>query len=127
MTLIEVLIASLILFMAIGLSASVFRQSALLQNKVLSLVDQSDIKKRLVPKIMFELEQDNISGEIVEEELTFLWVAKLKKVNGYVASYNPEGSSVVGTAGKIEVYQVTVNSSHWRNWSFEYKELLWRP
>lgn len=127
MTLIEVLIASLILFMAIGLSASVFRQSALLQNKVLSLVDQSDIKKRLVPKIMFELEQDKTSGEVLEEALTFSWIAKLEKANSYVASYNPEGSSVIGTAGKIKVYQVTVKSSHWKNWSFEYEELLWRP
>lgn len=122
MTLIEVLIAALILFMAIGLVSSAFQQALMLQRKVVDQKDTVQVTQWIRPVIEFELENGRTRG--VEEYLgtTLSWEASLIEKKQFVDSFG-ESESYVAGRGFVSLYQVSVLQED--SLLLEFKEVLW--
>lgn len=125
LTLIEVLIASVILFMAIGLAASVFQQNLLLQRKVLDKLEQAQFQQIMTRRIFFQLDQGNFSGQEESQDITVNWQTKNEKSSSFVENYNSDTDLSYSGRGKVTVYLITLTSDNWPNWTVEYKESLW--
>lgn len=127
LTLIEVLIASTILFMAIGLAASVFQQNLLLQRKVLDQLEQAQLQQVVSRNILFQLEQKKLSGKEVVNLIEISWEANVEKKAAFIDSYSFDTEKYSSGLGDVTVYVITLSSEHWPGWSVEYKESIWAP
>lgn len=125
LTLIEVLIASVILFMAIGLAASVFQQNLLLQRKVLDKLEQAQFQQIMTRRIFFQLDQGTFSGQEESQGIKASWLAKNEKSSSFVENYNSDTDLSYSGRGKVTVYLITLTSDNWPDWTVEYKESLW--
>lgn len=127
LTLIEVLIASMILFMAIGLAASVFQQNLLLQRKVLNQLEQTQLQQVVTRNVLFQLEQKKLSGKEVVNLVEINWTAEIEKKAAFIDSYSFDTEKYSADLGHVTVYIITLTSDHWPDWSVEYKESIWTP
>lgn len=127
LTLIEVLIASMILFMAIGLAASVFQQNLLLQRKVLNQLEQTQLQQVVTRNVLFQLEQKKLSGKEVVNLVEINWKADVEKKAAFIDSYSFDTEKYSADLGHVTVYIITLTSEHWPDWSVEYKESIWTP
>lgn len=64
LTLIEVLIASVILFMTLGLVASVFQQNLQMQQRAIKHLAAAEYFPSVVSQIRFDLEHAKLEGSI---------------------------------------------------------------
>lgn len=122
LTLIEVLIASMILFMALGLVSSVFQQnlrSQMQANKYL-LATQSYMS--IQAEIRFQLEQGTSEGSIQTPAGPFNWKAELEEQRQELADLSPEAMpGAIG--GSLRLYKITVETEN--QFSFEFKQAVW--
>ncbi len=125
MTLIEVLIASMILFMALGLSASVFKQSSLLQEKVLSQVIQQRTQSAAMPRIKFAIEDGRREGAFNLLEHSLRWRVIESKSSKFVNSYNYEHGELSYGKGQVSLVTIEMKYDKWPNWSVTYNEVVW--
>lgn len=125
LTLIEVLIASMILFMAIGLAASVFQQNLLLQRKVLDKLEQTQLQQVITRRIQFQLEQGNFSGREESRNIMVDWKAEVEKSSSFIENYNSDTDYSYDGRGIVTIYLITLNSSDLPSWELKYKESLW--
>jgi len=127
LTLIEVLIASMILFMAIGLAASVFQQNLLLQRKVLNQLEQTQLQQVVTRNVLFQLEQKKLSGKEIINNIDIYWQAEIEKKSAFIDGYSFESEKYSAELGHVTVYIITLTSEHWPDWSVKYKESIWTP
>ena len=125
MTVIEVLVASLILFMAIGLSASVFRQSSLLQLKLNNQLNVDELRSLVQPLVRFELEQGHTEGAFVLKGKTINWVAEAESNAEFVSGYNPDAPTPLQTYGRVWVYRIDIRYPEKLKPEFSFRELIW--
>lgn len=122
LTLIEVLIASMILFMALGLVSSVFQQnlrSQMQANKYL-LATQSYMS--IQAEIRFNLEQGTSEGTIQTPAGPFTWTAELQEQRQELADLSPE-TAPGAVGGTLRLYNITVVTES--QFSFEFKQAVW--
>lgn len=126
MTLIEVLIASMILFMALGLSASVFRQSALLQEKVIRQVETHRIQSSAMPLVKFALENNQALGTLTVLGKEIEWRVVDKKSSRYVNYFDFEQGEMNYGQGNVSVVTIELTSSDLPSWNTTYDEVIWQ-
>lgn len=119
MTLIEVLIAAIILFMAIGLVSSAFQQSLLLQRKVMGQLDKVELIEISKPMIKFDLNQGKSRGnlDILSEKIE--WQAEVIERKPFAASLNEENESISGF-GYMTLFNVVLKQGDEELLSFKY-------
>lgn len=128
MTLIEVLIASLILFMAIGLTSSVYQQSFLFQGKVLEQIEQQRFLKEAERQILFQLEQGIMNGSVSLGGREAVWRASVSESKRTYHHFNLETQSPVYGKGNVSLLDISyqfVNSNEQEQHS--YQEVIWQP
>ncbi len=128
-TLIEVLIASVILFTALSLSALAvksLRQNSQQADKVI----QSLIPLRpIVLSIQQELRKDapeSASGQGQYLDVNYEWVAETLSFRSPLEQMNPDTGQIERSPDRYRLYQVTLQLEfQGRQSSYTYKELAW--
>lgn len=130
-SLVEVLIASVILFAAVGLAVVAFQssvksvQSAESTAEVLAplpiLLDAIELKLRDVPAQPYQ-EQGNILG------VSYQWLAEPKEFYAPKARFDPDIANFVTYPERFVIYQVRITvSKEGRSRTMQYEKLGWMP
>ena len=122
MTLIEVLIAAIILFMAIGLVSSAFQQSIMLQQRVSKQQERMNLAQWIKPIIEFELGQGKIRGSEFFFEKKVSWEAKKEDKKQFVDSFSDDEGYVAGR-GYVSIYLVDVHYNDTQ--LLQFKKTIW--
>lgn len=129
MTLIEVLIASVILFIAIGAIAGVHR--VLNHYQRLNLVDYAMIlnQSSFFDYISYSLNRNITSGSYKMGQYNVSWTASLNKKSKVIGSYDPELGKDIGFAqsGVISMYDVSYTFINFPGKKFEISQLVTKP
>ncbi|MBG0757091.1 hypothetical protein [Vibrio cidicii] len=126
MTIIEVLVASLILFMAIGLSASIFRQTSLLQIKLAEELNRDEVLSLTIPMIRFELEEQKTQGVLDIKGEQLYWQSHIESDQGFVAGYDPDAQNPIEELGRVIVFRVDIRKAERTEPLLTFRELIWR-
>lgn len=125
MTLIESLVAAVILFMVIGLAAAVFQQSALLQTRVLKQVERQEIVDFTMRNVRFSLEQGRLEGHFPIYGTTVRWSAKPLETLPYITHYDSDEGVNKKGVGQVVQYLVFANVDSDKDWELKYEEIVW--
>lgn len=126
MTIIEVLVASLILFMAIGLSASIFRQTSLLQLKLAEELNADEVISLTIPMVRFELEDQKTQGVLDIKGEQLYWQSHIESEQGFVAGYDPDAQNPIEGLGRVIVFRVDIRKAERTEPLLTFRELIWR-
>ncbi|WP_333796363.1 PulJ/GspJ family protein [Rheinheimera sp.] len=124
LTLIEVLIASVILFMTLGLVATVFQQSLGMQQRAIKHLAAAEQFPSLVSQIRFELEQQKTEGSIELNAQRYQWQATELKRAKELSSVDENGQDYLGNIGMLVLFNVTVTSQNGGT-GFEFRQAIW--
>jgi len=122
MTLIEVLISSVILFMAIGLVSSVFQQSLMLQSRLKKEQFRHEMLYWTKNAVQFELEKGSVGGDVVVDDLKVSYIAEEIAKNAFVDSYSNESEGTVTGRGYMVLYRIQISSE---SLSTSYQQSIW--
>ncbi|MFW1036645.1 PilW family protein [Vibrio parahaemolyticus] len=125
MTLIESLVAAVILFMVIGLAATVFQHSALLQTRVLKQIEKQEIVDFTMRNVRFALEQGQVQGQFQFYGAVVQWSAKAVEELPYITHFDSDEGVNKKGAGKVVQYQVLASVDSIKNWELSYEEVVW--
>jgi Tfp pilus assembly protein PilV len=123
LTLIEVLIASLLLFLSLGVVATVFQQSFMTQAQAEKYMNQLADYQSLLAEIRFQLEQQSLTGEISTPSGAYRWRAVAEKRGQELSSISLENFEASGGAGQLVLYRVEVEFND--AIIFEVKQAVW--
>lgn len=117
LTLIEVLIASLILFMSLAVVSAIFRQNLDTQQKALSYLKHSQHFPNLLAQIRYRLEAGERSGQITLEAQPYTWQATELKQAVAVGVADPETMAVTSDGSRLVMWEIELlenERSIWR-------------
>lgn len=124
LTLIEVLIASIILFMTLGLVAVVFQQNFATQIQagkyITSLADYNSLQAQ----IRFELEQGHVKGSITTANTNYSWEAKKLKQAPELLGFSPETGNAETAIGVLTLFNVIVSNES--ALTYEFRQTIWQ-
>lgn len=119
MTLIEVLIAAIILFMAIGLVSSAFQQSIMLQQKVVTQQEKMRLLQWIKPIIEFQLSVGQLKGAESWGGMKASWSAELLEKKRFVDSISDDSGYIAGR-GYVVLYEVSLSLAEQEPYKFNY-------
>lgn len=125
LVLIEVLIASLILFLSLAVVATVFQQSFMTQAQADRYLLQLSDYNSLVAEIRFNLEQQQLKGDISTPVGTYHWQASVLEQGKELSSISVETLESVGSDGVLVLYDVQVTLKE--HIIFNVKQAVWHP
>lgn len=124
LTLIEVLIASIILFMTLGLVAVVFQQNFATQIQagkyIASLSDYSSLQAQ----IRYELEQGRFKGSVTTATAQYNWEAKKLKQAPEILGFSPETGNAETAIGVLTLFNVIVSTD--TALTYEFRQTVWQ-
>jgi prepilin-type N-terminal cleavage/methylation domain-containing protein len=131
-TLIEVLIASVIIITVLSLAAMSFSNARLNSEKA------SDTLKLLAPvpiimdtireQIRKEVKSDMLSGDGAIDGVLYSWQASLESAGSPPDNFDVEQGTVIRYKPRYKIYVVQLSmSSGTKSEAFEFKELAWLP
>ena len=125
MTLIEVLIGAIILFMTLALAAQVFQHQFLLQERA----QRAALVMAAQPAAMAEVERalgdGQLQGQGRAAELDFSWQAELVESAPTIGSFDPELGSYSLNRGQFSLYRVTLDFDGGARRQLQYDEVIW--
>lgn len=119
LTLIEVLIASLILTMALGVASVVFQQNDIQQRQAERLLLRATQLDSVVNRIRYELQQGAVQGEWQLSDIPYQWQAKVIVSNAVAGAYDTESGALSESAQYKTRYQIDVLSNDNPLYSFQ--------
>jgi hypothetical protein len=125
LTLIEVLIASVILFMTLGLVASVFQQNIAMQSRAIGHLQVADDYNSLVAQIRFELGNDKVDGEIEHNGRRYQWLATEVSRAKEISSLDEESTGYMGNIGMLVLFNIAVTPEVGSG-AFEFRQAIWQ-
>ncbi|MHC5555289.1 hypothetical protein [Vibrio parahaemolyticus] len=125
MTLIESLVAAVILFMVIGLAATVFQHSAMLQTRVLKQIEKQEIVDFTMRNVRFALEQGQVQGQFQFYGAVVQWSAKAVEELPYITHFDSDEGVNKKGEGKVVQYQILASVDSIKNWELSYEEVVW--
>tara|TARA_R110000737_G_scaffold344605_1_gene371923 strand:+ start:457 stop:891 length:435 start_codon:yes stop_codon:yes gene_type:complete len=125
MTLIEVLIASVILFAAIGTVSGVHR--ILNHYQRLNMVDYALLlnQQSFFDYLSYALDQNITSGDYSIGQFHLIWSAKLQREAGVVRSFDPELDDESGYSnfGRLSLYDITYHFKQYPEKKFDVTQM----
>lgn len=109
--------------MAIGLSATIFRQNALLQNKAIQQLNLAELEHDARPYIEFDMENGILSGTVNQLAAGIEWQAVLQSKTAYFGGYSEEGNATNRDGHFLAIYHVQAKSSIG---NFSFKVMQWQ-
>lgn len=130
-TLVEVLIAAVILFAALSLSAltlQTLRQSSAKAEKVIKTLQPARMIALSIQQQIRSQPQDEMSGTGALGEVLYEWQAKVIKTGSAPAQLDIDSSTLVVPPERFRLYQVDLQLSlDGRTEYLQFKELAWLP
>lgn len=128
LTLIEVLIASVLLFMSLGLVATAYQQYQMMQSKALGYLDSAADFDSIVSQISFDLRTGKLEG--TTESGAFVWKAIELKRAKEIANIDAESGEYNGNIGVLVLYEVEVSfqgssANDGAGKAFSYRQAVW--
>lgn len=117
LTLIEVLIASLILFMSLAVVSAIFRQNLDTQQRALMYLKHSEQFPNLLSQIRFRMESGERSGQIMLGDSSYTWQATQLKEATAVGVADPETMVLTSDGSKLVMWEIELlenERSIWR-------------
>lgn len=111
LTLIEVLIAGLLLSMALGIAAVVFQQNDLQQRQAERLLLRASQLETVVSRIRHELGQGALQGEWELAGIPYSWQAALLKSAPVAGAYDVESGQLTGSGAQRKLFKVDVSQA----------------
>ena len=124
LTLIEVLIASVILFMTLGLVASVFQQNLNMQQRAIKHLAAAEYFPSVVSQIRFDLEHDKREGSIALNSEVYQWQAAELSRAKEISSVDESGMDYLGNIGMLVLFNVTVAKEKGGE-TIEFRQAIW--
>lgn len=124
LTLIEVLIASLLLFISLGLVATVFQYNLHTQSRLLSQLDAYDGFASIQSQISYALQQGEREGTVLLKSEEISWQATVLLTRLPITSMDFENNLQDTSAKEMQLLQIAVYISESRS-PIEYKEFIW--
>jgi len=126
MTLIEVLIASVLLFIAIAAGALVTRTMYLHQERTENSIERHYVIDTIKDEIDFSLRFNNtFSGELSLNSASLAWQASAIEKKPYADSVNTAAGGINSDRGFLTLYDVTVTHSNNSVVWFNYQTIIW--
>ncbi|MFN4055643.1 MAG: type II secretion system protein [Alishewanella aestuarii] len=125
LTLIEVLVASVILFSALGLVATVFQYNLHSQSRLLRQLEQIENFASLKAQIHYSLSKGERQGTVSLGDVELSWQATAIRAAAPITSYDFENDREVATAEQMLLLQVDLVFSGSER-QLSYKEALWQ-
>lgn len=130
-TIVEVLIASLIMFMALSSASLIFKNARENSDKALATVAALSPLPLLLETIQYEIQNnlsEEVQGEGVLQGISFEWQARQIEYVSPPVRFNVENASVTEFLPRYKVYQVELLLSYrGRRYPLSYQELAWNP
>jgi type II secretory pathway pseudopilin PulG len=129
-TLIEVLIAAVILFSSISIVSQAFRGSLISSIKAKRSVQVAAIVPLLLSTIEYRLQTQSLNKVVFQEgvidEAKFTWTASVIKKDGPPARLSPEDGEVIIFEDKFYLWQVNliIQQQETKN-EYSYKQITW--
>ncbi|HCG7605361.1 TPA: hypothetical protein NJ426_001508 [Vibrio parahaemolyticus] len=117
--------AAVILFMVIGLAATVFQHSALLQTRVLKQIEKQEIVDFTMRNVRFALEQGQVQGQFQFYGAVVQWSAKAVEELPYITHFDSDEGVNKKGEGKVVQYQILASVDSIKNWELSYEEVVW--
>ncbi|MCF2948441.1 prepilin-type N-terminal cleavage/methylation domain-containing protein [Paraglaciecola aquimarina] len=128
MTLIEVLIASVILFIAIASVSVVSRTNTLYKQRLELAVVESASIDFIMDEISFYLEfSSETSGQVITENIEYDWEAVLVTKKAIASSIELNVGEVVAERGFLYLYQVSFTHAATKKKTRRFDKVIWRP
>lgn len=124
MTLIEVLIASIILFMVLGLVGVVYQQNYDTQRRTQQYLNEARAVQSLMAAIRFALLQGQVEGKLKSIGMSYQWKATLVEAKSEVSSISPETGLPENGIGKLNLFNILVTNDETQH-DFEFKQAIW--
>lgn len=119
LTLIEVLIAGLLLSMALGIAAVVFQQNDLQQRQAERLLLRASQLETVISRIRYELGQGARRGEWSLAGVDYAWQATVVKSAAIAGSYDVESGQITGSGREQTLFQIDVSQTSVSVYSFQ--------
>lgn len=128
LTLIEVLIASVLLFMSLGLVATAYQQYQIMQSKAGRYLDSAADFDSIVSQISFDLRSGKVDG--ITDSGAYSWTAQEIKRAKEIANIDEEGGDFNGSIGVLVLFEVVVtyqdnSKSDEAAEAFTYRQAVW--
>lgn len=128
LTLIEVLIASVLLFMSLGLVATGYQQYQLMQGKALRYLDSASDYDSIVSQIHFDLRAGKVEGKT--DSGSYVWKAQELKRAKEIANIDAESGEFNGNIGMLVLFEVAVSyqgnsANEDAGAAFTYRQAVW--
>lgn len=131
LTLIEVLVAAVILFAALSLSAvsiSTLRQSSAQAEKVIKTLQPARMIMLSIREHIRADPQDSLSGRGGVEQVSYQWHAQLLKAGSAPEQLDIDSGSIVTPPQRFRLYSVDLTLQFaGRTEQLQFKELAWQP
>lgn len=124
LTLIEVLIASIILFMTLGLVAVVFQQNFATQIQATKYITSLSEYSSVQAQIRYELEQGRYKGNISTMASQYNWEAKKLKQAPELLGFSPETGNAETAIGVLTLFNVVVSTDS--ALTYEFRQTVWQ-
>jgi len=124
MTLIEVLIASIILFMVLGLVGVVYQQNYDTQRRTQQYLKEARAVQSLMAAIRFALQQGEVAGKLKMIGMSYQWKATLIEAKPEINSISPETGLPENGIGKLNLFNIVVTNDETKH-DFEFKQAIW--
>ncbi|MDP5134929.1 type II secretion system protein [Rheinheimera baltica] len=125
LTLIEVLIASMILFMALGLIGTIFQQSFNTQRQAQKYISVAKDYSNLQSRIRYELSAGEATGQILIGTTVYTWKATLIEKAPERTNQSPEMSENDVVFGMLHLFLINVSVEANSSLNFEFKQAIW--
>lgn len=124
LTLIEVLVASVILFMALGVAAVIFQHHSLAQLQASRYLTLAELNPSVMATVEFELNQGQTEGEFQLGQHEFSWRTSSSHTKHIIGSFD-EGSGGFSTnAGQVALHDVEVKHES-SDYHYQFQVLVW--
>ncbi|WNO61662.1 prepilin-type N-terminal cleavage/methylation domain-containing protein [Rheinheimera sp. MMS21-TC3] len=124
LTLIEVLIASIILFMTLGLVAVVFQQNFATQLQSVKYINSLADYNTIQANIRYELEQKKVKGDITTVNNKYSWKAEVISAAPEIRGFSPETGAKETGAGFLVLYNITISSES--AITYDFRQTIWQ-
>ena len=124
LTLIEVLVASLLLFVSLGVVSIIFQQNIFTQSQAVKYFDALEHFPSIQAQIRFELEQGHMQGQLKLGEQEYQWQASVIQQGMELIGVSPETGQQEGTTGILQLINISVTAPN--NLEFEMKHTRWQ-
>lgn len=124
LTLIEVLVASLLLFMALGIAAIIFQHSNIAQQQASRFLMLTQMQPSVVAQIESALNNGQSDGDFELGDQAFNWKTESETIRYITGSYDEGSGGFSANAGRVSLKNIAVTHVS-SGYVYQFEVLVW--